>query len=71
MHGFLLDSLPFVLLLTQLACKLFLSQKQGRVLRVGREKRVQHSERSLVSTVWAGLILKPMRTLEGKNPIWG
>lgn len=73
MHDSLLGSLPFVLLLTQLACKLFPSQKQGRVLRRGQEKRVEHSARSLVSNVGGGSghNFETLRTLEGKNPIWG
>lgn len=55
MPGFLLCSLPFMLLFRQLTFQLFVSPKQGRGLRVGQEKRVQHSGRS-VTNMSAGMI---------------
>lgn len=55
MPGFPLCSLPFMLLCRQLTFQLFVSQKQGRGLRVGQEKRVQHSGRS-VTSMSAGMI---------------
>lgn len=33
--------------------------------------RKQRSARWLVSNVWAAMVLKRARTLEGKNPSWG